>query len=101
LEWEKDTGHIEIHGVTRPLLRAVLNYMYVGEITFNKKEVSPIEVLKFAHAFGMEELKVDCGHELSKDNTAENLKERMALANEYDAEILRIRCKNYFQECFN
>ncbi|CAM6103670.1 unnamed protein product [Calypogeia fissa] len=96
-EWEKDTGHIEIHGVTPLLLRALLHYMYIGEIDYSE-DVPPVEVLKFAHKFQIEELKIDAGHELAKTITTDNLKELMALANENDADVLRIRCKNFFQE---
>ncbi|KAL3702110.1 hypothetical protein R1sor_020132 [Riccia sorocarpa] len=96
---EEKFGRILINDASYPTMRAVVDYCYTAEISFDES-VLPEEVLKVAHKYDINLLKTMCDEELSQLVNQANLVDMLRLARTYDAYKLEREAMKYFKQNF-
>ncbi|KAL3682462.1 hypothetical protein R1sor_000484 [Riccia sorocarpa] len=96
---EKESGIVRIEDATAPVLRSMVKFCYTAEASFT--EASVAEVLRIAHKYCIIDLKTVCESELSKDINADNICDRMVVAEMYEAKSLEYKLNVFFKENFD
>ncbi|BBN18358.1 hypothetical protein MPTK1_8g01920 [Marchantia polymorpha subsp. ruderalis] len=97
---EEQTGRIHINDASYATMRAVVNYCYTAEISFDET-VLPQEVLKVAHKYDIPLLRKICDEELCERINQANLADMLRLCRMYDAHKLQREAMKYFKKNFD
>ncbi|KAL3682594.1 hypothetical protein R1sor_000616 [Riccia sorocarpa] len=96
----KESGIVECPDVGAPVLRSMVNFCYTADIEFTD-EAPAEEMLKIAHTYQIDYLKVVCEDELVEDIDKESFCRLLLLARKYDAKLLSEELEDYFRESFD
>ncbi|KAL3682588.1 hypothetical protein R1sor_000610 [Riccia sorocarpa] len=97
---EKESGVVQCPDASAPVLRSMVNFCYTAEIEFTE-EAPAEEVLKIAHKYDINILKLRCEDELKNGITNENICELLVLAQKYEAKELNQAVADYFKTSFD
>ncbi|KAL3682602.1 hypothetical protein R1sor_000624 [Riccia sorocarpa] len=96
----KESGIVKCPDVGAPVLRSMVNFCYTADIEFTE-EAPAVELLKIAHTYHIDYLKVVCEDQLVGDIDKESFCRLLMLARKYDAKLLSEELEEYFRVSFD
>ncbi|OAE18297.1 hypothetical protein AXG93_436s1280 [Marchantia polymorpha subsp. ruderalis] len=96
---EKLPATIHVYDTSAPVLRAMVNFCYTAEISYNH-DVTPEKVLRISHKYDIPELKCNAETVLVQGINQDNLVHTIRLAHKHDSPVLKEAAIAYFETHF-
>ncbi|CAM6101710.1 unnamed protein product [Calypogeia fissa] len=90
---------IHVYDTSAAVLRAMINFCYTAEISYNDK-VTPEDVLRVAHKYGIQELKAHAETFLVQRITQDNLVDTIKISHKLNSAVVKEAALKFFESHF-